>query len=292
MGEQEDTETAADQWGDSAEGWAKAAEAESGIQADTAVWMLKAAAVQPGEHVLELACGAGVVGLQAAELVGASGVVVCSDSAEPMVQAVRKRIADLGLSNVEAWVLDMTRLALDKSERFDVVLCRSGYMLVPDPIVALRQSAGALRSEGRLTLTVWSAAESNPWLAIVLDAVMTHFKAPPPAAGTPGPFALGNPERVSALLEGAGFVDITVESIDGEQAYESSDAWWELIREVSGPLAVLLKSLPEAHLTAIRERATKAAAEYEQAGGKLVFPAQAIGARAVKPRPEPIPAED
>lgn len=293
MAEQDDTTDspdAAEHWGESAKAWASREEPEAGAQAKAAAWMLEAAAIKRGEHVLELACGAGTVGLQAAELVGSSGVVVCSDFSEPMVQEVRERIKELDLKNVEAWILDATKLRLD-GVRFHAVLCRFGYMLLNDPLAALRQGHDALRSEGRLALAVWGTPEKNLWLSTILNAVIGHFGAAPPAPGTPGPFALGDPKRVAALLEEAGFVDPEVSLIDGEQRYESLDAWWEEIREISGPLSVVLGSLPEADVAAIRKQAQADAAEYVDKAGAVVFPAQVVGARAVRPRPEPVAAE-
>lgn len=161
-------------------------------------------------------------------------------------------------------------------------------MLLSDPAKALRESRAALRSDGRLVLAVWGAADQNPWLSTILNAVITHFDAAPPAPGTPGPFALGDPEQVSRLLDDAGFAQVSVSLIDAEQSYDSLEDWWREIREVSGPLAVVLGSLPEAAVTAIRERAFAAAGQYVGADGEVVFPAQVVGARAVRPR-EPLP---
>ena len=52
--------------------------------------------------MLEVACGAGRVGFQAAELVGPEGSVLCTDFAEDMVAAVRELVREFGLENVEA----------------------------------------------------------------------------------------------------------------------------------------------------------------------------------------------
>lgn len=104
-------EASREQWAGAAEGWERAAnEPDTGASGAAARWMLEAAQPRPGEQVLELACGAGRVGLQAAEAVGPQGRVVCSDFAEPMVEAVRRRVAELQIGNVEARVLDAEEL--------------------------------------------------------------------------------------------------------------------------------------------------------------------------------------
>jgi SAM-dependent methyltransferase len=243
--------------------------------------MLEAASLKPGEQVLELACGAGRVGLQTSELVGAEGRVVCSDFAQEMVDAVSGLADRLGRDNVEARVLDALNPELG-DERFDVVLCRFGYMLMSDPGQALANSRDALKPGGRLVLAVWGRGEENPWLMTIFDAVMGHLGAPPPEPGTPGPFALGDPEHVKSLLEQAEFSDVSVASIEARQSYDSVDSWWAEIRDVSGPLAALLASLPDDDQLAIRERATENARTFLTSDGGLEFPASVVGGQAMK----------
>ena len=270
-----------DQWGGAAEHWADVAEKpDTGASAHAAAWMLEAAALEPGERVLEVACGAGRVGLQAAEIVGDDGVVVCSDFAEPMVDAVRTRAERHGLTNVEPRVLDAEQMSFENAERFDAVLCRMGYMLMSDPLTALNRSREALLPGGRLALAVWGTAEENPWLAEVFNVVMAQLGAPPPPEGTPGPFALGDPDRVRALLEEAGFDEVGVERLEIDQTYESPSGWWDEILGLGGPLAALLGSMSEADAGAVRTAALERAKAYEAGDGSVCFPAVAIAARA------------
>lgn len=277
-------EASQQQWGDSAAKWARAAEEEeTGAAADAAAWMLQVAEPQAGERVLELACGAGRVGLQAASMVAPNGTVLCSDFAEAMVQAVDERIARLEMSSTaETRVLDAQQLALE-DEAFDLVLCRFGYMLMADPLQALRESARVLRPDGRLVLAVWGPGERNPWISTIFDAVMGHLNAPPPEPGTPGPFALGDTDRLREMIERAGLAEVAVVEIEAQQTYESPEAWWENLSEISGPLAALLAALPEPDRDAIRSTAISAAQNFEAADGSAVFPASVVGAKARRP---------
>jgi enediyne biosynthesis protein CalE5 len=273
-----------EQWGSSAEAWLRAAEEEeTGASASATTWMLGAAGLQPGDRVLELACGAGRVGLQAAELVQPDGTVLCSDFSQSMVEAVEKRIGRTGIANAEARVLDAQDLDLEEAS-FDLVLCRFGYMLMPDPLRALAESRRVLRPGGRSVLAVWGTAEKNPWLGTVTNAVMETLGAPPPQPGTPGPFALGEVGRLRETIEGAGLVDVEVVKIDTEQSYDSLEGWWEQLREVSGPLAALLDALPTDQAEAIKTAAFAAARRYVRSGGEVVFPANVVGASGNRPR--------
>lgn len=266
-------------WGGSAEAWARAGEEpEEGAGAEAAAWMLDAAELGSGDRVLEIACGAGRVGLQAADLVGSNGRVLCTDFAQEMVTSAMRLAERMNKTNVETRVLDAVNMDLGE-ERFDAVICRFGYMLMPDPGRALRNSREVLDPDGRVVLAVWGRGDENPWLMTIFDAVMGHLGAPPPAPGTPGPFALGDPETLRRLLEESSFADVDVMPLQAKQSYDSVEAWWRQIFEVSGPLAALLGSLSEKDQEAIRDRAFDRAGEFSRAGGRLEFPATVVGAR-------------
>jgi SAM-dependent methyltransferase len=283
MSDGEYQEASRQQWSDAASSWARAAEEEeTGASREATVWMLEAADLRPGERVLELACGAGRVGLQAAGRVGPEGTVLCTDFSEAMVEAVTERVERLGVSNVSTRVLDAEHIDLDGEEPFDAVLCRFGYMLMADPLQALRESGRVLRPGGRLVLAVWGSGEDNPWLSTILGTVISHLNAPPPQPGDPGPFSLGDLGRLREMVEQAGLVNTEVAEAEAKQRYESLAGWWDEILEVSGPLATMLKALPEEDRAKIRATAL---AEAEQFGGEneAIFPASIVCVKAQKP---------
>lgn len=283
MGDSEIREASKEHWSASADSWARGAEEEeTGVAAATSAWMLEAAALREGERVLELACGAGRVGLQAAGRVGAAGSVLCTDFSEAMVGAVSGRVARLEVDNVATRQIDAEHLDLGAEDPFDAVLCRFGYMLMADPVQAMRESARVLHPDGRLVLGVWGAAERNPWLAIILNAVMAHLEAPPPGPEDPGPFALGGRSRLPEVISRAGFTEVEIAQIEGEERYDSLDAWWEKNLDGSGPLSAVLEALPAGDQNAIRSAASADAEAFLAGDGSLVFPAMVLGARATK----------
>lgn len=285
MSQSEFHEASREQWSAAARSWARAAEEEDkGASADATSWMLDAAGLRPGLRVLELACGAGRVGLQAARRVGPDGTVLCSDFSPEMVDAVADRVERLGVPNVETRLLDAHRLELPDDE-FDAVLCRFGYMLMADAEQALRESDRVLRADGELALVVWGTAEQNPWLWLIIEALIERLSAPLPEPGAPGPFSLGEPERLRALLAAAGLSEVEVEEIPTAQPYDSLDAWWEELLEVSGPLAAMLKALPDEDREAIRAQALAAGRRFVDDDGRVVFPATILAATARKSRP-------
>jgi SAM-dependent methyltransferase len=263
-------------WSTVAPDWAQLTtwvDVQLGLAAD---WMIAAAALKPGERVLELAGGPGSLSSHAARAVGSEGRVICTDFAEPMVQASRSRLAAEGLS-VECRVMDAEAIDLPDAS-VDAVLCRMGYMLMADPAQAMRETARVLVPGGRLALAVWADASANPWAALPMRAIMTHVGAPPPPADAPGMWALCDEDRVHGLLVDAGLQPQRIAQLDGEVAYDSLDHWFELTSRLAGPVRGLLASMDTQSRAEIKRKVQDAASPYEQPGGSYLMPERMLAA--------------
>jgi len=253
-------------WSSVAGGWAAHAAFVSARGAGVTRTLLERADPKPGERVLELACGAGDVGIAAAPLVGAEGEVVLSDIAPEMTAIARHRAHALGVGNVTARDLDLEQI--DESDAsYDVVLCREGLMLVPDPARATSEIARVLRPGGRVALAVWGPREDNPWLGVVFDSVSHALGVPTPPPGVPGPFSLSDDVEVARLLADAGLVDVSVAAQAVPYRAASAEEWWARTAALAGPLAQRLAALPEPAREALFTRARQAISTYETPGG-------------------------
>jgi ubiquinone/menaquinone biosynthesis C-methylase UbiE len=96
--------------------------------------------------------------------VAPGGEVVLSDVAAEMTAIAAARAEARGLGNVRTRQLDLERID-EPDGSYDVVLCREGLMLVPDPARAAGEIRRVLRPGGRAALAVWGPRERNPWLA-------------------------------------------------------------------------------------------------------------------------------
>jgi ubiquinone/menaquinone biosynthesis C-methylase UbiE len=286
----------AEHWEEAAPGWVRRQEAIRALGAPVSHWMVEAIAPQPGQRVLELAAGLGETGLLAAELVAPTGGVILSDHAEAMLEGARERAGALDLTNVEFQVWNAEWIDLPVAS-VDAVLCRWGYMLMADPLAALLETRRVLRPGGRVALAVWDAPAANPWalaprleliergLAPALaDSGMRAERVSPESVGaqgfTPGPFALGDPERVRELLEQAGFADVLIEAIDVVQRHASFDSFWETMLDLSRELHDLVLARPEPEIEQIRVSLAARLAPYAAADGKLAVPGRTLVASA------------
>ncbi len=213
--------------------------------------MLELLDPSPGDALLDLAAGTGVVGFSAAALVGPTGRVIVSDFASAMVDVASRRAAELGLDNVECRVLDAERLDLpDRS--VEGVLCRWGYMLMADAPAALRETRRVLRAHGRVACAVFAGPEQNPWAALPSRVLQQRGHIPPPEAGAPGILALADRDRLRLIFAEAGFADPAIEEVAFGFRFAGVDDYWEFLNGAAGAIAMVLARLDEDERERIR----------------------------------------
>jgi len=233
----------ASEYDSSAEGFARSAHA---IYARLATPLVKAAAVRPGERVLDIATGTGAVGAQL------DGAVVGLDvSAEQLRQnpLVNKRVGSA------------EHLPFSRSS-FDVVVCGFGINHFARPLIALQEVRRVLAPGGRLALSTWLRPQSGyAPKDIVLSALERHAgRSRTPAAEVIDALSerVGSADALAALLAEAGFtaVQVTVVGVEvpwpgaemfvdyrlamlGAGSMLSVDAEGDLRREVGDALGTL-----------------------------------------------------
>jgi SAM-dependent methyltransferase len=261
-------------WASVAPLWAEHADYVDVGAAEVSATMIRLAAPPPGDRVLELACGAGGLGLAVAPLVAPGGEVVLSDVVPELSSFAGSRAAARGIDNVTTAVIDLEDIRQPDAS-FDLVLCREGLMFALDPGRAVEGIRRVLRPGGRFGVAVWGSQERNPWLGVLFDAVRAETGVPVPPPGVPGPFALGAPGRLESLLAGAGLASVHVMELEMTRREGSFDDFWKMRMALAGPLAQRVTSLPSATRAAIRERAREAVRPFETATG-LELPAMCL----------------
>jgi SAM-dependent methyltransferase len=229
--------------------------------------MLNELGPQDGDTVLELAAGLGDTGFEAAEAIGKRGRLITTDLSPAMVDAARRRGEELGLTNVTYEVMDAERLTLE-TDSVDGVLCRFGYMLMPNYVKALAETRRVLRPCGRVALASWGPLERNPFFGLIGMSLGQRGHIPPPEPPpAPGPFSMATPERTAALLEGAGFTDVRTEEVPVRFSAADVDGYVSLIADIAGPLALAVRALPEAELAVVKAELEDAFPQFAVADG-------------------------
>ncbi len=225
----------------------------------------------PGETFLELAAGPGETGFIAAARLGPDGRLLSTDVAPEMVDAARRRAAELGLENVEFRVEDASAITLPDASA-DGVICRFGVMLVPDPARALSEIARVLRPKGRAALAVWASSDANDWMTAAGRSAVELGLSERPDPNETGPFRLADRDELRRLVTEAGLRVETLEDVRLVWRAASLDEWWQHIRDLSRMLTALLERVTPEEGEAVRAGAERRLAQYVAEDGSLEVP--------------------
>jgi ubiquinone/menaquinone biosynthesis C-methylase UbiE len=246
----------AQNWDTAAAGWESERDRMRAMSRPLTDWLIAGLDLRPGVSVLEVAAGPGDTGLEVAAALGGDGTVILSDRSPAMADVARRAAAEAGLGNVEVRVIDAESMDL-ADQVVDRVVCRFGYMLLPDPAAGLRETRRVLRAGGRLAFAVWGPAAENAWATTLWDVLERLTDLPSTKPGGPGMFALGDPDTLRRLVTDAGFRVRAVDPIPVEWAYADFDDYWEAQTSVNGGLTRLLPTLAPAErdalVSAVRE---------------------------------------
>jgi ubiquinone/menaquinone biosynthesis C-methylase UbiE len=168
--------------------------------------LLRHAAPQPRERVLDIACGTGIVSREAARRVGAEGQVIALDMNPAMLGVARALAAPSG-ATIQWQEGNALSLPFGKGD-FDLVLCQHGLQFFADRVAALREMHRVLAPGGRALVIVLQALARHPVFEALMTSVANRLALPMSAVTTP--FALSDAEALRALFVSAGFKTATV----------------------------------------------------------------------------------
>ena len=191
--------------------WVERAAIQEARNTEVAQILLREAHAAAGERVLDVGCGPGATALPLAAAVGPSGHVTGVDIAEPMLGLLRRRVEEQGITNLTPLLADAQTHAFEPAS-VDLLTSRFGVMFFADHLAAFRNLAKALRPGGRLCMAVWAGIADNMHWQIPFEIAVKHVGPPKPQPPhAPGPMALGDPDYVREVLNGAGFAEIAIE---------------------------------------------------------------------------------
>jgi ubiquinone/menaquinone biosynthesis C-methylase UbiE len=272
--------TTREQWQGAAEAWHRWGPTLHQWLGEATNIMLDLAGIREGQHVLDVAAGAGEQTMVAARRVGPTGSVLATDISPNILDFARQVAQGTGLRNVETRVLDGENLELPENS-FDAVISRVGLIYFPDQHKALTGMKRVLKPGGRVAAITYSTPENNKFFSVPVSIIRRRANLPPPLPGQPGPFSLGSPGVLEAAYKKAGFRDIQVRLVPSPLRMPSAVECVRFERESFGALHQMLAGVPEAERSSVWDEIELELRKFEGAGG-FVGPCEMVVGAGVK----------
>ncbi|SDX19522.1 Ubiquinone/menaquinone biosynthesis C-methylase UbiE [Ruegeria halocynthiae] len=236
--------------------------------------MIGGAGIIEGAHVLDIACGTGVLTRAAHACSGHSGRVVGLDPAPGMIATAKEVEPDV------EWVLGSAEDLPFADGSFDFVISQFGMMFFQDLHQAAREMYRVTKPGGRLAVAIWHTIDLNPAYRDIV-AVLEEYVSPEAANSVRLPFSLGDPDEVATILSQAGFDGIAFETKSEQATFPSTRTMVEV--ELRGWLPLFDIHLSEGKIADVLTLSDVSLSKYATPSGKAAFPTTAYIMTAQKP---------
>lgn len=233
-----------------------------------------AAQVRPGQRVLDVGSGTGVLAREIASRTGSAGRVVGVDASPGMLAVAKERASAIEWREAVAESLPFP------DQSFDAVVSQFALMFFTDRRRALHEMLRVLTPGGRLAVAVWDSLENIPAYASEV-ALLERMAGRQAGDALRAPFVLGSRKDLAALFSEVGVAATDVTTRHGTAQFPSVRTMVEA--DLRGWLPVMGVILPEDLIGRILQDAEQALRSYATADGRAVFPLSAQLVTAKKP---------
>ena len=221
-----------------------------------------AAGVSPGERVLDVACGTGVLAREILKRVGPTGRVSGVDLVAGMIEVAREIAPAIDWREGKAEALPFS------DESFDAVVSQFGMMFFTDPAQAIREMLRVLKTRGRFAVAVWDTLHNIPAYEAA-DELLQRTLGQQASDALRAPFTLGDRDELSKMFSEAGAQSLDVTTHSGTAEFPSIRTMVEA--DLRGWLPVMGVNLSEEQISQTLEEAEAALAAYATSDGQVRF---------------------
>jgi SAM-dependent methyltransferase len=226
--------------------------------------VLDEADIEPGDRILDVACGTGIVARTAIKRTDSNGISVTGLDPNPGMLAV----AESNTSGPE-WKEGVAEELPYRDESFDVVVSQFGLMFFRDRPESLREMYRVLAPGGRLVVAVFDSLDKNPGYSKMVD-IFADIAGEEVAQALRGPFSLGDTTELISLCAESGLTSAEVTTHHGKGRFP--DARTMVLADVKGwfPLAGI--HITDEQIDEVAQQVETALQEYISEDGRLEIP--------------------
>lgn len=213
--------------------------------------LIKSVSLKPDYRVLDVATGTGEPGLTAATKVK-KGKVIGTDLSEEMVKIAEDNARMRRIKNFETVVCDVSSLPFE-GNYFNAVICRFGFMFFPDMLASAKEMTRVLKAGGKISTSVWSPPEKNPWATTIVGTINKMMGLTPPSSEAPGLFRCAENGMMKKLFEQAGLKNVKETEVKVKQRFDSAEEYWAFMNEVAAPVVAALSKADDAMREKIKQ---------------------------------------
>ena len=166
------------------------------------------------DHVLDVACGTGVLACAAEKYAGSNGNITGLDPNEAMLNVARSKSTSIIWQQGKAESLPFA------NDSFDRVISQFGFMFFENQRMALIEMMRVLKPGGQLMIAVCDAIDRSPGYAVLAELLQRLFGVTV-AEAFRAPFASGDRKKLLKLCMDAGIKNAQVVRHDGPVRFSS-----------------------------------------------------------------------
>ena len=212
---------------------------------------------RPGERVLDVGCGTGIVARLIASRIGTNGSVTAIDLSADMV-AVGRAAAEQEHLPI-TWHEGVAESLPFADASFDLVTSQEAVQFFADRKAALAQIHRVLKPRGRVALSLWQGLDSHPFYRTLHEVIQERLGM----SGVEQIFSIGKAGQVDQLLTGAGFRNVDILSVSMTTRFPDPQAF------LAGEIDIDTACIPSMQHLDERERARVTGAIKESMAGPL-----------------------